>query len=73
MTLPERLRALAAEFRARVKSSAPLGGARLFEALDKGESIAVGHQRATRFFSDGTPDPTSFRPVDPVTNEVIPP
>lgn len=71
-TLPTRLRQLAAELRARLKSGRPLGGTAVFEALTKDETITVGHMRATRFFSDGTPDPTSFRPVDPATNKVIP-
>lgn len=71
MTIAERLRLLAAELRERARTRKPLGGTTVFETLTKGESISVGHMRATRFFSDGTPDPTSFRPVDPVTNEVI--
>lgn len=56
MTLPDLLRVLAARLREGAAGD-------LRERLPTQGDVAVAQQRPTRWLPDGSPDPTSYRPV----------
>jgi hypothetical protein len=63
MTLADALRALAAQLRA--LSAQPSTPGALRDAVPASGAVAVVQLRPTRWLPDGSPDPTSYRPVEP--------
>jgi hypothetical protein len=62
-TLLDALLAQIARLRTLIASRSAPGA--LSEVVPTSEAVAVVQLRPTRWLSDGSPDPTSYRPVEP--------